>query len=160
MRGQTIEAMDLKTTLLAERDTLLGEIALLEKILRSRCGWQPDLHSRAAVADNGVRPELVLMETAMAPPSPSASLAPAAQPRPASSLRIRYKEEATAWLARKRKGDVFNTTEFVRYLEQKYGCQDIPSSSAGTPFVHLAKAGGLQLLNKGVGRRANLFKVI
>lgn len=145
----------LKEQLLEERRRALAEVADIENLLVSRCGW---------VKDQPEKTEIV-KEKAPPPPPVVNAVKQSATPIPTPSKAasgfqagpIPYTKEAELWFQSMPPGD-FIFEDYRKWLVAKYGEAEINDMSLRIPFRKLVASTGVPLVRQGVGRSPSIYR--
>ena len=128
----------LKTSLLAERDSILKELESVESLLRSRFGWRPPKQQKPA--QNSSKTE----DTDTS----------ASQPWKV----IHYADEVKTWLDGMTCDKTFTVKDFRNQLAEKYGEDNVNISSIRGPFSRMENSGEIVVVRRGTGRAPTFYK--
>jgi|GEM_PF-4841072 len=148
--------MSLLNNLLSERERVLKELADIEALLVSRCGWtQP----KVKIQGENKSASQVASESddddPFDPFLPVGSEGPKSGPE--SKDRIPYIDEAVEFLNHWKGGDIL-ISDFRDFLSSKYDKKSINEQSMRGPFPKLIKKGLLKLVRPGLGRSPGIYR--
>jgi hypothetical protein len=148
--------MDLKTSLLQERERVVKELADIENLLASRCGWKPPTADESRVSadapDSSPPVGKSASELNLAAPSTGAS-----DRVDDKSQSIPYAIEVKNWLETFQVGAHLSAVDFRDWLDKKYP-GTVNESSVRGPFKRLEQSGQIVTHRAGSGRSPTIYR--
>ena len=145
--------MSLQNHLISERERVLKELADIEALLVSRCGWTHPKHQKPTAE----KPADAPTQENSRPSGPVTPRQSVAKFGTEEETSIPYMEEAVDFVTQW-SGTIFGLKHFREFLAAKYGAERINEQSMRGPMPKLVKRGLIIVVRPGLGKLPVIYK--